>query len=106
MFEALRVRVLAVTITCASALAVAALPAVAGASEEKGQTMKMPSSMAELLKMSPEHCMQMMDTAHKGFVTKEDFMKFQEQLWGRMDKNKDDVVDKAEWGGKAAPGGG
>jgi hypothetical protein len=58
---------------------------------------KMPKSMAQLMKMDPEECMKMMDKDHKGYVTKKDFMKFQEELWKNMDKNKDNRVDHAEF---------
>lgn len=93
-----------------AALAVASSPAVTrAAAESSGQhqhAMKMPQNMAELMRMDPEHCMKMMDAKSKGYVTKEEFLKFQEQLWSNMDKNRDNQVDKSEFGGKAAPGGG
>jgi hypothetical protein len=58
---------------------------------------KGPGSMAQLMKMSPEECMQMMDKEHKGFITKKEFMKFQEDLWKKMDKNHDGKVTQAEF---------
>jgi ABC-type Fe3+-citrate transport system substrate-binding protein len=58
---------------------------------------KGPGSMAQLMKMSPEECMQMMDKEHKGHVTKKDFMKFQEDLWKKMDKDKNGKVTAAEF---------
>lgn len=61
------------------------------------QTHKMPTSMAQLMKMDPEECMRMMDKQHKGHITKAEFMKFQEQLWDRMDRNRDKQVDRAEF---------
>ena len=66
----------------------------------------MPKSMAEFMKMNPEECMKMMDTKNRGYVTKDEFMKFQEQLWNNMDKNRDKKADASEWGGQPAPGGG
>ena len=60
----------------------------------KGST---PTSMAQLMHMDPEECMKMMDKEHKGHVTKADFMKFQEQLWQKMDKNRDGKADRAEF---------
>jgi hypothetical protein len=58
---------------------------------------KKPTSMAELMKMSPEECMKMMDKEHKGHVTKQEFMKFHEELWQKMDKNRDDRVTTPEF---------
>jgi hypothetical protein len=57
----------------------------------------MPRSMGEFMKMDPEECMKMMDKEHKGHVTKKEFMKFQEELWQKMDKNRDDKADREEW---------
>ena len=58
---------------------------------------KMPKSMAQVMKMDPEECMKMMDKEHKGHVTKKEFMKFQEELWQRMDKNRDGRADRVEF---------
>ncbi len=58
---------------------------------------KTPTSMAQLMKMDPEECMKMMDKEHKGHVTKKEFMKFQEELWQKMDKNRDGRVDRVEF---------
>jgi hypothetical protein len=67
--------------------------------------MKMPQNMRELMQMDPEHCMQMMDQKNKGYVTKEEFMKFQERLWSNMDKNRDNRVNKSEFGWAEQGGG-
>ena len=98
---------------CLSLIAVpvvagSAVPVAARAADPKHQEhmAHMPKSMAELMKMSPEECMNMMDAKHRGYVTKEEFMKFQEQLWSNMDKNRDNKADTSEWGGQPAPGGG
>lgn len=83
--------------------AVAALglaPAAALAQDAKQHEHKMgtgPGSMGQLMKMSPEECMQMMDKEHKGYVSKKDFMKFQEDLWKKMDKDKNGKVTAAEF---------
>lgn len=115
MFMPLRSRValLAVSTASAAIIAVASLPVIARAADDskhQKHMMKMPHSMGELMKMDPEHCMMMMDANHKGYVTKEEFMKFQEQLWTNMDKNRNNQVDRSEFegkfGGKPAPGGG
>jgi hypothetical protein len=87
----------------------ASLPSfVRAAQDDSGQhkhTMKMPQNMRELMSMDPEHCMQMMDQKNKGYVTKEEFMKFQERLWSNMDKNRDKRVDKSEFGWATQGGG-
>lgn len=89
-------------LTMGAAVAVLGLtPLVArGAEDAKHQEHMMgkgPGSMAQLMKMSPEECMQMMDKEHKGHVTKKDFMKFQEDLWKKMDKDKNGKVTAAEF---------
>jgi Ca2+-binding EF-hand superfamily protein len=73
--------------------------AVSAAEDAKHQEHmgKMPTSMAQLMKMDPEECMKMMDKEHKGHVTKKEFMKFQEELWQRMDKNRDGKVTTPEF---------
>lgn len=89
-----------------SALSVAALGAVParGADEAKkmehGKSMagmNMPKSWTELMKMDPEECMKMMDHGNKGYITKKEFMKFQEDLWKSMDRNRDQKVSRDEW---------
>jgi hypothetical protein len=103
--------VMRLTLRTCAALAAIGLTTPLAAQAAEGQKQhdhgaQMPKSMAELMSMSPEQCMRMMDTKNAGFVTKEEFMKFQEQLWKNMDKNRDNKADASEWGGKAAPGGG
>jgi hypothetical protein len=58
---------------------------------------KMPTSYSVMMKMKPMDIFHMMDTDKKGYVTKEEFMKFQEQLFGVMDKNKDGQVSAPEF---------
>jgi Ca2+-binding EF-hand superfamily protein len=59
-------------------------------------------SWAQLHKMKPMEVMHMIDTDKKGYVTREEFMKFQEQLFDRMDKDHDGKVTGQEWMGKGA----
>lgn len=93
----MRAVLLPVTMT-ASMLALTVCPLTASAAEDAKQHMgKAPSSMAQLMKMDPEECMKMMDKEHKGHVTKKAFMKFQEELWQKMDKNRDGRVDRVEF---------
>ena len=61
-------------------------------------------SWAQLAKMKPMEVMHMIDTEKKGYVTREEFMKFQEQFFDRMDQNHDGKVDAKEWMGKAGTG--
>jgi hypothetical protein len=58
-------------------------------------------SWAQLRQMKPMDVMHMCDTDKKGYVTREEFAKFQEQLFASMDANHDGKVDEAEWMGKA-----
>src|SRR5712672_1748171 len=61
-------------------------------------------SWAQLAKMKPMEVMHMIDTENKGYVTREEFMKFQEQLFDKMDTDHDGKVVAPEWMGKAATG--
>lgn len=94
-----RTVLLSVTMS-AAVVALTLCPLTARAAEDakhQDHSGKMPSSMAQLMKMDPEECMKMMDKEHKGHVTKKDFMKFQEELWQRMDKNRDNKVTAPEF---------
>jgi hypothetical protein len=42
-----------------------------------------------------------MDTEKTGFVTKEQFMKFHEGMFDKMDKNKDGKLAREEWLGQS-----
>ncbi len=61
-------------------------------------------SYDQLARMKPMEVMHMIDTDKKGYVTREEFMKFQEQFFDRMDQNHDGKVDVKEWMGKAGTG--
>ena len=62
------------------------LAPIALASHENEQ---MPSSYPALMRMDPKDVMQMMDVGKKGYVTREEFVKFQEALFDRLDRNGD-----------------
>ncbi len=61
-------------------------------------------SWAQLAKMKPMEVMHMIDTENKGYLTREEFMKFQEQLFDKMDTDHDGKIVAPEWMGKAATG--
>jgi hypothetical protein len=60
-------------------------------------TDKMPGSYSALMKMKPMAIMHMMDVGKKGYVTKEEFMKFHEAMFDKMDKNKDGKLSEDEF---------
>jgi EF hand len=57
-------------------------------------------SWSALQKMKAMAVMHMVDADKKGYVTKEEFMKFQEQFFDRMDRDHDGKVTAQEWMGK------
>ena len=61
-------------------------------------------SYDQLARMKAMEVMHMIDSDKKGFVTREEFLKFQEQFFDRMDQNHDGKVDPREWMGKAGTG--
>ena len=61
-------------------------------------------SYNQLARMKPMEVMHMIDSDKKGFVTREEFLKFQEQFFDRMDQDHDGKVDPREWMGKAGTG--
>jgi hypothetical protein len=58
---------------------------------------KMPKTYSALMKMKPVEVMHMMDNGKKGFVTREEFMKFYEELFNRMDKDKNGKITEPEF---------
>ena len=70
-----------------------AYPVVARAEEPPD----FPKSYRAFMKMAPMHVMHMMDEGKKGYVTKEEYMKFHEALFDQMDKNHDGKVTVEEW---------
>jgi hypothetical protein len=61
---------------------------------------KIPASYMALMKMNAMDVMHAMDSDKKGHVMKEEFMKFHEAMFDRMDKNKDGKLTEDEWMGK------
>ena len=72
----------------AATLGLGALPALAAAPANTD----LPRSVGELMNMSPMDVMHMMDTEHKGKVTKKQYMKFFSDLWDKMEKDKSGMV--------------
>jgi hypothetical protein len=52
---------------------------------------------SDMAKMSPSDQMKMMDKDNKGYVTKEEFLRFHEQMWNSMDRNQDGRATREEW---------
>ncbi len=92
MIASRHVRVAMLAVSAALA-AIAFVPASAQAAAE----VKYPSNFSEFLKIQAMPVMHMMDTDKKGYVTKEEFMKFQEDLFNRMDKDHTGKVTVDEW---------
>lgn len=61
---------------------------------------QMPPSYYALMKMKPAEQMRLMDPDKKGYVTKDEFMKFHkamaEKMFANMDKNRDGKITEAE----------
>ena len=58
---------------------------------------KVPANYTMLMKMTPMDLMHAMDPDNKGYVTKEDFMKFHEMMFEKMDKNHDGKLSADEF---------
>lgn len=50
-----------------------------------------------LSKADPMMVMKMMDKGNKGYVTKDEYMKFHDQMFTKMDTNKDGRISTSEW---------
>lgn len=59
-----------------------------------------PAQYIDYLNMKPMKAMNMMDKDKKGYVTKEEYMKFHGEMFDRMDKNKDGKLTSEEWLGR------
>jgi len=57
----------------------------------------MPGGYTSLMKMKPMQVMHLMDPDKKGYVMKDDFMKFHEKMFEKMDKNHDGKLSEAEF---------
>jgi hypothetical protein len=60
----------------------------------KGKTMP---SYPALMEMKPEDVMHMMDADNSGYVTREEFTKFYQALYDRLDLNKDKKLTAPEF---------
>lgn len=78
-----------------AALGAAHLAAPARASDVSAD--KIPSSYAALMKMKPLEVMHMMDAGGKGYVTREEFMKFEESVFRKLDRNADGKLSASEF---------
>jgi hypothetical protein len=85
---------LAIGLLCIGLLG--ATPALAGSPGNTDEA----RSWAALQRMKPMEVMHAIDADKKAYVTREEFMKFQEELFARMDRNADGKVDAKEWMGK------
>jgi hypothetical protein len=74
-------------------LAAAPTSSLAVASEARA----FPNDWPGFARMQPMPAMHAMDADKDGYVTKEEFMKFQEEFFHRMDKNKDGKLSPQEW---------
>jgi hypothetical protein len=59
-----------------------------GASSADAGTSRMPPSPSAMQKMKPSEIYNMMDKDKDGYVTKEEFLKFEERVFDSWDKNK------------------
>ncbi|HET9594426.1 MAG TPA: hypothetical protein VFP65_02545 [Anaeromyxobacteraceae bacterium] len=57
------------------------------------------TSWSGLIEMKPTDVMHMVDTGEKGHVTRDEFTKFQDLLFRRIDRNHDGKIDAEEWMG-------
>jgi EF hand domain-containing protein len=87
-----------VALTTVVSLAVAACPLVYASDVSFDQ---MPPSYYALMKMKPAEQMRLMDPDKKGYVTKDEFMKFHKamaaKMFDNMDKNHDGKLTEAEF---------
>ncbi len=94
-------RAAALAMASAAMLASISFPFVAEAAETShDKMMQTPRSYSEFLKMDPVECMKMIDHEHKGYVTKEEYMRFHEAFFKSMAKKNADRVTREEWLGQ------
>src|SRR3972149_5086091 len=85
----------------AAMIASISVPFVAQAAEPThDKMMQTPKSYAEFMKMDPVECMKMIDHDNKGYVTKEEYMRFHEAFFKNMAKKNADRVTREEWLGR------
>ncbi len=81
----------------AASLAAIVLSPVAARAYEEMRTGGPPSEYVSFLKMHAMQAMHMMDADGKGSVNKQDFMKFHQEMFDRMDKDHDGKLTPEEW---------
>lgn len=74
-----------------------ALAAAGTAAASDARAERLPSTYEEFTRLAPLDAMHMMDKAEKGYVTRKEFLDFQEKFFSRMDKDRDGKISKAEW---------
>ena len=90
-------RTMSLARTAFAAAVVAVMTAVPNAHASDVSFDKVPPNYTMLMKMTPMDLMHAMDPDNKGYVTKEDFMKFHEMMFEKMDKNHDNRLDEDEF---------
>lgn len=78
------------------------LPGIAQASDVSYDKVTM--TYGQFGKMDPEKAMKAMDPDSNGYVTREEFLKFQEKLFENIPKQDPDRVTMQEWRKQAAGG--
>jgi hypothetical protein len=78
-------------------IAALASSAPAAAAEMGMKDENVPKSYTAAQKMKPVDVMHMMDTDKTGYVTREEFIKFQEALFDKMDRNHDARLTETEF---------
>jgi hypothetical protein len=58
---------------------------------------KTPTSYMKLMKMAPMEVMHLIDKGTKGYVTREEFLEFQEQFFRTMDRDRNGRISEVEW---------
>jgi hypothetical protein len=86
------------------AVSIACFATAAGAADARED--KMPSSYPAYQEMKPADAMKTMDADKNGYVTREEFVKFQEALFGKMDKDGDRRLSAAEFTDRSRDAGG
>jgi hypothetical protein len=71
-------------------------PSRAAADDPAKKEKKMPSYPA-LMKMEPKQVSTMMDADNSGYVSREEFMKFYEALYDRLDRDKNQQLTPPEF---------
>jgi hypothetical protein len=83
------------TVSALVVLGTASLASPARAAHhEKDET---PMSYTALMKMDPVDVMHMIDKEKKGYVTRDEFLKFQAALFDNIDRNKDRRLSAPEF---------